>query len=133
MTLLILLILTAAGTAAALAWHRRKKTSADAKFSVQAPPPVDPTGYRREIQLHLRQLPALEISTLRHLRRQGMQTFMADRDSRVLRALARRNLLHPMGSSAFPADAYPYRVPDIVWEELAGDPRGQSSPNSFKR
>lgn len=78
-----------------------------------------PIRYSQEVARLLAEAPASELSTLKHLRRQGMQTFLADRDSPLLRALARSGLVSPMGSSAYPADAYPYRVPDEVWAQLA--------------
>ena len=104
----------------ALSWRRRPSKADEESQPLTSTPEFQ--SYRDEVQQHLRQLTSLEISTLRHLRRQGMRTFLADRDSPVLRELGRRNLLNPMGSSAFPANAYPYRVPDIVWNELGADP-----------
>lgn len=96
-------------------------------FEQETPPtsaiklaPMDrgPAPYLLEVRDQLDNLSSLATATLRHLCLQDMQVFNADRDSPLLRRLARLNLLHPMGSSAYPVDAYPYRVPDVVWREL---------------
>ncbi len=77
-----------------------------------------PVSYAQEVARQLAQATPAEFATLRHLRRQGMQTFLADRDSPLLRRLVRGGLLSGAGSSAYPADAFPYRVPDEVWAQL---------------
>ena len=108
-----------AGASGSLYWLRHSRPAVVSPDGMQPKPQRnDYTPYRQEIRSNLGQLSRLASNTLKHLAKQNMQTFTADRDSPLLRRLVKLNLLNPMGSSAYPPHAYPFRIPDLVWLEL---------------
>ncbi len=121
MTLVVLLLICAAGLGGWLARSVLQPLAPWVSADESARPAQRPAAgaHAEEIAAALLRLSPLERSTLQHLRTQNLQTFIADRDSPLLRWLSAQGLLHPMGSSAYPPDRYPYRVPDVVWNQLA--------------